>query len=117
MRKCQTAGKRVAKRAKVRGHSPQEAPRTSGKVSRSETFKKRRHMMKEIQKRSVIGEEKSLKCQEYRQGGRKLSQPWLFPAGTLGGLDIWLSLPQGRDGPANCSPQETGPRAGQAQVC
>lgn len=40
VRKCQTAGKRVAKRAKVRGHSPQEAPGTSGKVSRSERSEK-----------------------------------------------------------------------------
>lgn len=36
VRKCQTAGKRAANRAKVRGHSPQEAPRISEKVSRSE---------------------------------------------------------------------------------
>lgn len=36
VRKCQTAGKRATKRAKVRGHSPQEAPRISEKVSRGE---------------------------------------------------------------------------------
>lgn len=38
-----TAGKGAAKRAKVRGHGPQEVPRTSGRVGRSERSKKRRH--------------------------------------------------------------------------
>lgn len=41
VRKFQTAWKRAAKRAKVRVHSPQEASRTSGKVSRRERSKKR----------------------------------------------------------------------------
>lgn len=49
VRKCQTAGKRAAKRAKVRGHNPQEAPRTSGKVTRNERSKKRRlDVMREL---------------------------------------------------------------------
>lgn len=92
VRKCQTAGKRAAKRAKVRGHSPQEAPRTSGKVSRSE-----RSRMRELQKRSITGEEKSPKCRECRQGRWQLSQP----TGTLRGLDTWSSSLQGRSNPGN----------------
>lgn len=49
-------------RAKVRGRSFQEAPRTSGNVSRSERSKKRwPEVMREPLKHSVIGEEKSSK--------------------------------------------------------
>lgn len=64
VRECQAAGKKAAKGAKVRSHSPQEAPRTSGKVSRSERSRKRcPNVMTEL-KAASLGEEK---CQECRQ--------------------------------------------------
>lgn len=81
-----------------RGQRSRVIPRSSGKVSRRKRSKKTgRRVMKETQKRSVIGRRTCPKCQECRQGGWQLAQPRPFPAGTLGGLDTWLSLPQGTD--------------------
>lgn len=98
VRECQTAGKKAAKTAKVRSHSPQEAPRMSGKVSRSERSRKRcPNVMREL-KAASLGEEK---CQECRQRGWQLSQPLPFPAATLEELDTWPSSLQGRGSPAN----------------
>lgn len=94
VREYQTAGKRSAKRAKVRSHSPQEAP----KVAESERSRKRcPNVMTELQSRVTREEE----CQECRQRGWELHQPLPFPAETLEELDTWLSSLQGRGSPAN----------------
>lgn len=90
--------RRAAKRAKVRSHSPQEAPRTSGKVSRNERSRKScPNVMTGLQS-SVTGEET---CQECRQRAWQLSRPIPFPAETLEELDTWLSSLQGRGSPAH----------------
>lgn len=104
-----------------RGQRSRVIPRSSGKVSRRKRSKKTgRRVMKETQKRSVIGRRTCPKCQECRQGGWQLAQPRPFPAGTLGGLDTWLSLPQGTDSPGcPCRRGQTGnwARAWQTQAC